>query len=186
VTQLAITAISALIVGLMLGFLIWRGYTIRPTKVSFPFVDIQLTRFDGLSPVQFFNNLSIAYINPAPQYDPQAEVAAENTPIVLIHAGWTIVCNAFIRRFQAYPNDDRIEAAASQIGGQNVEFLKMYRDIHVAAIRHADAISRTFASNYLLRAPSLAHRITNEPQENGDQFLRGLLADAYRTIGRPE
>lgn len=182
--QAAIAIASALVAGLALGLFLRRGYTATPTKLTLPFVNVELAKFDALSPVKFFRAVSIVSIEPAVSPDDymKAEQTARNTPIVLIHAGWTIVCESFVRRFEAYPTDERIEAAVARIGGQNAEFIKMYRDIHTSAIRHADKVDRKFAANYLARAPALAERIGGQLQANQNPLITGLLMGASETL----
>jgi hypothetical protein len=85
--------------------------------------------------------------------------------------------------FNAYPDDEHINAAASLIGGQNVEFIKMYRDIHIAAIRHSSAVNREFASDYLIRAPSLAERIQGGKYWVSDPVLETYLSSAAQLTG---
>ncbi len=184
--QMAMTVVPALIAGIIFGLFMRRGYSIRPTKLSLFPLEVQLERFESLPPVEMFLVISMSFIEPGVQDKDEAKLIASRTPVALIHVGWNIVCEAFIRRFRAYPNDDRIDAVAAEIGGQNVEFIKMYRDIHVHAIRHANTVTHEFASNYLLRAPSLAERI--EPMLTGtaeqDPLLRALLFEATQTIRR--
>ena len=152
-------AISALLGAAVVGVLLLRGHSVRPSKVSLPFLEMSISRFDGLSAVKRFVNISAAVLSPRVAVQREATTAALATPVVFIHTGWNIVCEAFVRRFGYYPDDDRIHGAAAVIGGQNVEFVKMYRDIHAAAIRHAETVAADFAANYLARAPSLAERI---------------------------
>lgn len=180
--QLAIAIVPALMAGLLLGLLMRRGYSPKFTKLSLPFLELQLDRFEKLSLVEMFVAVSMAYISPAFEGIDDAAIVVDRTPIILVHAGWDIVCEAFVGRFQAYPNDDRIDAVAGEIGGQNAEFLKMYRQIHAHAIRHSHAVTREFASNYLIRAPSLAERIKGSRSVRQDSFRRALLANAAKTI----
>lgn len=180
--QLLTIAVSALLAGLMVGLLVRKGYSARLSKVSLPFVDWQVSNFSQLSAVQFFTHLSVGFIGPELEFDNDDQILADRAPILLIHVGWNLVSGAFIRRFNAYPSDDRVEAAAGVIGGQNVEFLKMYRDIHAQAIRHAGAVTREFAANYLLRAPSLATRIEGIERMNSGRLIRSLLLDASETV----
>jgi hypothetical protein len=180
--QTAMAVVPALLAGIIFGLLIRRGYSIRPTKLSLFPLEVLLERFESLPPVEMFLNLSMVFIEPSAQIGDAAKFISSKTPVALIHAGWNIVCEAFIRRFKAYPTDDRIDAVAAEIGGQNVEFIKMYRDIHVHAIRHANTVTHQFASNYLIRAPSLAERIEPKLMGTKDPLLQALLSEAARTI----
>lgn len=140
---------------------LWRGYTVRPTKLKLPFFEADLESFKDLPAVNLFRNVSAAAIpiKRIQKVRRKTAAAAEATPIMLIHTGWNIVCEAFIRRFQVYPDDARITETASTIGGQNVEFVTMYRDILSSAMKQPAIVSKEFAANYLVRAPSLAERI---------------------------
>lgn len=168
VHDLIIIALSAVVGAVIAAIALWRGYAIRPTKLTLPFLQADLERFNDLPAVNLFENVSMASIPhdrmiERMQEFERMEAAAEITPIMLVHTGWNIVCEAFIRRFQAYPDDTRIREAASTIGGQNVEFVTMYRDILSAAMQHPAAVSKRFAANYLVRAPSLAERVEGRP-----------------------
>lgn len=149
--------ISASAGAVLMGLLFWRGYSVRATKLSLPFLQADVSKFTGLSATRFFDEVTVMAIRPASP--PVSLVVAGQSPLVLIHCGWNIVCEAFVRRFEAYPDDEHIYGAASVIGGQNVEFVKMYRDIHTEAIRHSRQLTPEFAANYIVRAPSLAQRI---------------------------
>jgi hypothetical protein len=162
-------------------FLVVRGYRTRDVRIKLPFVEIDTSKFQNLSPVRYFGNLSIIMISPKSDLRifRENDKLLSTPPIVLVHIGWNIVCEAFITKFIAYPTDENIHSAASAIGGQNAEFIRMYRDIHKAAIL-VNSIKREFANNYLLRAPSLAERITGEPfpiQKN--KFVNDFIEAAF-------
>jgi hypothetical protein len=160
VRDLIVITLSVLVGALIAAIAVWRGYSVRPTKLSLPFLQADLERFSDLSAVEMFDQVSMAAIPMDRILELERKrAAAEATPVMLIHTGWHIVCEAFIRRFEVYPDDTRIIDAASVIGGQNVEFVRMYRDILSAAISHPKTVSKEFAANYLIRAPSLAERI---------------------------
>jgi hypothetical protein len=164
-----------------------RGYSIRATRISMPFLEADLAKFDYEPAVAMFCEVSAAAIPVDLAAVADAQAAAEATPVMLIHTGWNIVCEAFIRRFHAYPDDDKIAAAASAIGGQNVEFVRMYRDIYRTAIQHAADVKTTFAASYLVRAPSMAERVEGrrgslDPQTLGRlMFAQGIVQGEDKT-----
>lgn len=175
--------VSASAGAIAMGLLFWRGYSARATKLKLPFVEADLSRFDGLSAVAFFREISIRALNPMEARDAAAAAAASDaSPVFLIHSGWNLVCDAFVRRFQAYPDDERITASASAIGGQNVDFVRTYRDIHLSAVRYARQVTPEFAANYLLRAPSLAERIEGPNLAGMDPRTRSLVQAASEII----
>lgn len=145
----------------LFAFLIARGHRTRAIRIKLPFVDIDTSSFGDLSPVKYFARLSMAVISPRPTLLNHDKLIS-TPPIVLIHVGWNIVCEAFITKFCTYPTDESIHSAASAIGGNNAEYVKMYRDIHKEAILSA-SVKQEFAIDYLLRAPSLSERITGGP-----------------------
>jgi hypothetical protein len=174
-------AISLLIGAAIAAFAIRRGYSVRPTKLSMPFLEADLTRFEYEPAVAMFCEVSSAAIPIDFGELKLAEAAAETTPVMLIHTGWNLVCEAFIRRFQAYPEDSKIAEAAAAIGGQNVEFVRMSRDIHTSAIQHAGNVSKIFAANYLVRAPSMAERVEGK-RSDFDPGTLGRLALAQTIV----
>ena len=174
--------IAALTGGLVICLLVTRGYAVKPTKVSLPFVDVQLSRFRDLSPVRLFSEVSAVAIRPDHRLASQIDITSGTAPVVMIHIGWNIVCEAFVRRFKNYPDDENLASAAGEIGGQNMEFVQMYREVHSAAIQHSASVTRLFASNYLVRAPSLAQRIEGGSPRIGGGLAESMLAAASETI----
>ncbi len=146
--------------GLLL-FLWGKKKQVSLTRVSLPFAEFSVSSFDGLPPVMMFSELSMLCIPADPTMSKSLDggAAANTSPTMMVHSGWNIVCEAFIARFGAYPTDEEVLKAAAAIGGQNVEFVQMFRGIYEAAIRHAASIDREFAANFLVRAPALAERI---------------------------
>ena len=180
-SELVAIGVPALAVGILAGaLLVWR-YSIRLKKLSLPFLELEVSRFDALSPVLFFSQVTKLVLQSDARMRREADDALTATPVLLIHAGWNMVCETFVDRFRAYPDDAHIEAAASVIGGQNVQFIKMYRDIHANAIRHSNSVTREFASDYLVRAPTLAERIDGERRE-GDDLFRELHMAASKIL----
>lgn len=180
--QIFVVALPAILAGVALGILLQRGYSARITKFSLPFIEMQINNFEKLSPVEMFNYVSMMFISPTYGIDRDALLAIDKTPVILIHTGWNIVCESFVNRFRTYPNDASIDAVVAEIGGQNAEFIKMYRNIHLQAIRHSNSINKEFASNYLLRAPSLAERIGRVRDESIDKFRQALIVGASEMI----
>ena len=179
--QLATIGISALVGGLLVALLVAWRYSFRLTKLSLPFLDMEVSSFDNLSPVLFFSQFTMMVLRRDPDAVRESDAAAAATPVLLVHAGWNMVCEAFVSRFQAYPDDAHIVAAAAVIGGQNVQFVKMYRDIHTSAIRHSHSVTREFASDYLVRAPTLAERIDGV-RRKGDGLFHELHLAASRVV----
>ena len=183
--EAAIILASMAFGGLIVGLFLLRGYSVRPSRITLPFVEVDIGRFSNLSPVTFFCEVSAAAIPIDVEATSDALAAAEVTPLFLVHAGWTIACEAFVRRFKAYPDDSHIALAAESIGGQNVEFLRMYREIHSAAIRDPRGVTSEFAAQYLVRAPSLADRIEGRSTPL-DSRQRGLVAAAHDILHREQ
>jgi len=175
--------VSVLAGGVIVAFLRRGGFSLKPTKVSLPFVDLDVTRFSALTPVQVFNNLTRVVL-PANREAAHNVAAVTAAPILMIHAGWNIVCDAFIRRFDAYPEDDHINSAAAAIGGQNVEFLRTYRDIYRNASRYTSSLTPEFAADYIVRAPSLAERIAGARTPVENATYRALLEAASEAVHR--
>lgn len=174
-------AVSVIIGACIAAFAIRRGYSVRPTKISMPFLEADLAKFEYEPAVAMFTSVSAAAIPFDYEAIQSAEAATDATPVMLIHTGWNLVCEAFIRRFQAYPEDNKIVEAAAAIGGQNVEFVRMYRDIHSNAIQHSANVSKIFAANYLVRAPSMAERVEGRRSKFDPQTL-GRLALAQAIV----
>lgn len=171
-------AIGMIVGGLVAALLMLRGYAARPTKLSLPFIDVELSRFADLPAVKLFEGVSMAAIPIDKAAAASAMAALNDTPFVLVHSGWNIVCEAFVRRFSSYPADEKIDDAVTVLGVQNHEFLRMYRDIYTQCLQYPKAVNREFAANYLLRAPSLAERIDGSTSLEGTALARGLLMAA--------
>lgn len=158
----AALAVIFVIAALGLLLFLWgKKKQVSLTRVSLPFAEFSVSSFDGLPPVMMFSELSMLCLpaDPAMTKSLNDDTANSSAPTMMIHTGWSLVCDAFIGRFGAYPSDEEVMKAASAIGGQNVEFVQMFRGIYEAAIKHAASIDREFAANFLVRAPALAERI---------------------------
>ena len=159
--EAALTVIFVIAALGLLLFLWGKKKQVSLTRVSLPFAEFSVSSFDGLPPVMMFSELSMLCLpaDPAMTKSLDGNAANNSAPTMMIHTGWNLVCDAFIKRFGAYPSDEEILKAASVIGGQNVEFVQMFRGIYEAAIKHSASIDREFAANFLVRAPALAERI---------------------------
>ncbi|MDB5471191.1 MAG: hypothetical protein JWR84_2751 [Caulobacter sp.] len=137
----------------------------RLVKFKFGGFEFDTSKFDELSAVKFFNAVSRAAISPVDDADiregwNRAGGSYEQaSPVLMMHAGWTLVCEAFVVKFKVYPDDAEVRKVASVIGGQNVDFVLNYRRAYDAAIREGTGVPLEFAREYLRRAPSLAQRI---------------------------
>ena len=183
----AALAVIFVIAALGLLLFLWgKKKQVSLTRVSLPFAEFSVSSFDGLPPVKMFDLLSMICIPVNPASVDSAEESARRTatPTMMVHTGWSLICDAFIHRFSAYPNDDEILKAAPALGGQNVEFIQMYRGIYEGAIEHSGSVKSEFAANFLVRAPALAERI------NGGERLdfsvnpevKGMLFEAHKIV----
>jgi hypothetical protein len=141
--------------GLLLALLLLSlRYRLRLRELDLPFLKVDLSRLEDLSPVKLFSTLTRVALQPQP-----APETLEDEPLVAIHAGWTMVCDAFIERFRKYPDEPNVKAVADQLGGQNVEFVLLFQKIHDAAMKHEKQVKPSFARDYVGRAVALAERI---------------------------
>ena len=150
-------------------------FRLRAKTLSIPFVEFEVSRFDQLSPVQMFSSVSVVALRSdiAPRPDQLMAMEAAPTPIIMIHAGWMMVCETYVRRFKHYPDNESVLKVVAEIGAQNAEFVNVYRRVYENAIRHPKQIGMTFAKEYLDRAPALSQRI----DVNLDPPRRGLAYD---------
>ena len=170
-------------IAVVLAFLAAR-YRLRAKRLSIPFVEFEVSRFDQLSPVQLFSAVSVVALRadvPLPGGSSEAQLLAGDgkpTPIIMIHAGWTMVCETYVRRFKHYPDQESVLKVVAEIGVQNAEFVNVYRRVYENAIRHPKQITAAFAKDYLDRAPALSQRIDADL----DPPRRGLVYDLL-TVG---
>ena len=92
---LALGAISA--VGLLA-----RRYSFKPKTWSFAGVEYDIARFEDLTQVAFFAHVTKLAL-PASAHP--LNVADATDPVALIYAGWSLVCDSFVREFHVYPTD---------------------------------------------------------------------------------
>jgi len=91
---------------------------------------------------------------------------------VLIHLGWQLVCDTFVKRFLTYPDEENVRSHITEFGSQNAEFIITYERLYTAAVRFNGSIDIEFAREYFLRAPSLAQRISSQDVELQELFER--------------
>jgi hypothetical protein len=171
VAGMLITFVLVAVSGLVLFA---NGYQLRPKNIRLPFIDFEANRFAELSPIKLFQSVSRLVIFPS---EPAKQWLAggrlpEISPELLIETGWRIVSEAFCEEYLEYPTDDNVQAKASQIGSQNVEFVLLYRKIRETVFRFPDDLPKEFAVEYFLRAPSLATRISSRSDWSQDQFVQ--------------
>ena len=165
---LALGAISA--VGLLA-----RRYSFKPKTWSFAGVEYDIARFEDLTQVAFFAHVTKLAL-PASAHP--LNVADATDPVALIYAGWSLVCDSFVREFHVYPTDENVKAAVDKLGAQNVDFIIGYRRIQDSAASNAKRIRLQFAQEYACRAPSLAQRIRPATWSLDETLAAELLKDA--------
>jgi hypothetical protein len=163
--------IITIVLTIITGFiLISRKYSLTPKEISFPFLKFDTHRFEDLSCARLFREVSRQVI----VRNPIAEVSAEKIrlvePLILVHAGWTFVCDSFVMKYKKFPDDTAIGESALHIGTQNALFVKMYRQLYEQSVRYSDKITYDFAEDYFARAPSLAQRISDSHVRPSDTF----------------
>lgn len=183
----AALAVVFVIAALVLLLFLWgKKKQVSLTRVSLPFAEFSVSNFDGLPPVMMFAHLSMLClpVDPATLKQVGSHQGDEATPSMMIHSGWTLVCDAFIRRFGFYPNDEEILKTAAELGGQNVEFIQMYRGIYNASVQHANSLDKEFAANYLVRAPAMVERINGgtRMEEFVEPEVGRMVAEAERIV----
>ncbi|MDB5471419.1 MAG: hypothetical protein JWR84_2979 [Caulobacter sp.] len=159
-------------------------YSVSVKQVNLPFVEFEISKFNGLSPVVMFSRLTRMLILPAEAEKVEKLLKRDGAsrisePVAMIHAGWTVVCDAFVYRFKSYPSDQNVHAIAESIGGQNAEFIIMFRRIYELSLRHVDKIEDEFALEYLKRGPTLADRILGTQRLPKDGLARDLVQQHY-------
>jgi hypothetical protein len=158
--QIAMFLLGVLVALAVAGIYVSRRYTLRPKSLKTPFGEFDISRFDELSHVQLFENVSVVLINPSIEaLETARDSSSQITPLALVHAGWTLVCDTFVERFKAYPTDEAVRNEIQALGAQNADFIITYRKIYESALSYADALTREFATAYFSRAPALSQRI---------------------------
>lgn len=153
--------ITLLLVGIAGAILMMAGYRLRPTSVNLGFMTFETSRFGDLSPVQLFEQVSRVIIPPSADAQNWFDKSTpEATPVLLIHVGWNIVADAYVRKYSALPSEPDVESRISDLGPQNAEFVVIFKRVYDQSVRHGENVGPDFAREYFLRAPSLATRIS--------------------------
>jgi hypothetical protein len=168
--------------GMIVAALVAANVRMKLVKFKFGGFEFDASKFDELSAVKFFNAVSRAIIEPVDDADLRASWShavgfEQASPVLMMHAGWTMVSQAFISEFKAYPDDAEVRKAAPQLGSQNVEFILTYRRAYEASIREDARLPPEFAREYLRRAPSLAERISPDAGSEEEALAVQLLRD---------
>ena len=152
-------------------------YRLVPKTLKFPFLEFGAERFADLSPIRIFASLSRRIIAPSPHArEWLVSNANELEPVILVHVGWQVVCDSFVERFAAYPDEKNVRARANDLGVQNADFIIIYGLAHAAAAREGDSVDMEFAREYFLRAPSLAQRISRDGRFERNKLFELLAA----------
>src|SRR3954467_2648191 len=110
----AVAIFAAILVG---GALLIRGFDLRLKSFKAPMMEFDVGRFADLSHVRAFTQLSVVAVAPSPK---AFEFATLNpsalSPILFVHAGWTVVCDTFVQQFKSYPDDEAVRAAVGGLG----------------------------------------------------------------------
>lgn len=173
---------AGVLIGFVLGlafaaltsFVLWtNGYQFTPKSIRLPWLEADLTNFNGLSPVKMFIALSRRLIPSST--DARAWLDQQvhpTTPFLQVHIGWRAVSDAYIKRYGTYPAEDDVRTRVADLGGQNVEFVLLYEKVYSAAVRNEHAIPKDFAREYFLRSPSMAERIMEDGSFEPDWLFR--------------
>ncbi|RYD94402.1 MAG: hypothetical protein EOP61_21750 [Sphingomonadales bacterium] len=151
--------------------LLSQRYRLRPKSFELPFLKFDTSRFADLSAIQLFTNVSKVAIFPSSAAQNWLlNKPVEATPMMLIHVGWHIVCDAFVKNFGQYPSEENVQAHVHELGSQNAEFILTFAKIYAAAISHAEDIPYSFAEDYFMRAPSLGVRLSQSKDVMVEDF----------------
>jgi hypothetical protein len=164
---LALGAVSAVV-------LLARRYAFKPKTWTFAGVEYDIARFKDLTQVEFFAHVTKMAL---PVSSAPLNVPDPTDPAAIIYAGWSLVCDSFVRAFHTYPTDENVRAQVGQLGAQNVDFIIGYRKISESAASNAKRIPLDFAEEYATRAPSLAQRILPADWSPGETLAAELLRD---------
>jgi len=177
-TTAVVGALVALtLVGIAGVILFAGGYQLKPKNVKLPFMEFDTSRFGDLSPVRLFANVSRVVIRPSKDAQNWLDQSkSEITPIILIHVGWQIVSNAYVREFLSYPTEGDIPTRIEKLGSQNAEFIGTFQKIYHSAIRFDNSLTLEFATEYFLRAPSLAVRISGSNSTDQAELFREIAS----------
>ena len=173
------TTLTLVLAGLAGLIVLGNRYRLTPKNLKLPFMDFEASCFGDLSVVRLFDEVSAKSIPSSQLADKWLALRdADISPLMLIHLGWHIVCNAFVSTYLAYPTPEAVMGKVGDLGTQDAEFVLLFERIYKAAIGQAGAIPFGFAVAYFQRAPSLAERITKRPHAGEDELfmlISGLL-----------
>ncbi|MEO1701734.1 MAG: hypothetical protein AAFR71_06725 [Pseudomonadota bacterium] len=143
--------------GICIALLVVRGSSLKVEGISIFGVQMSGKIFEQLSPVQLFNHLS----RMVPTTISISTLSDDFDPHAMLDMSWRMVSDAYIQRFRQYPDDNSLSKNASELGTQNIEFIRIYRQAYIACLKQAE-VPKDFAENFLARAPNLAYRIGGE------------------------
>lgn len=164
-----------LLVGLVAGAIAlvllwtWRARVVAK-KISFPFMEFEVSNFDSLTVVTFFRRVTRIMLAGQP-----INASQEFHPLVLMNAGWMMVCEAFVLKFDKYPTEENVHSVVAQLGSQNAEFVNIFRKVYECSIREGDRLKRDFAHAFVTRGPALAQRVSGNTTPLA-QFARAQYA----------
>ena len=150
------------------------GHEAKLSKIKTPFAEFDIQHFERLTAIKVFNNLSVM-IRPDRHGVQNLIDDTHILPAIKVHLGWHLVSEAYVRKFDEFPDDSSLTRVTSQIGAQNAEFVKIYREANSACSKSTN-VPQKFSTAYLERAPSLAVRIDPDAHE--------WITTAYRTLVR--
>ena len=150
------TLLSAAFGGLVVSMFILKGSTVRVSEFSLLGLKLSIVNFKSLSVFKAFENVTLAFF--ANNDDALLESSVGKNPNLLISFGWSVVCDAYVERFQETPNDESLESRTKDLGAQNIAFIRAFRDLANAAM--SKNIDFETAKEYCFRCPSLADRIS--------------------------
>lgn len=142
--------------------LVWFGTSLWPSKLKLPFLEVDIQNFHNLSIVRMFKSVSrsLFVFRDADAEKLFQESRLVNHPEVLIHLASNFVCDAYISAFRSFPTDASLHENASKLGAQNIGFIKLFRDMDAAALKHSSSVGEDFPREFFLRAPSMVQRIS--------------------------
>lgn len=126
-------------------------------QIKMPFLEFDISSFKSISIVILFEAVTAIRIPPILQ-----EMPDQLHPLLLLNAGWMMVCDAFVTRFNLYPTDENIRGVVHEIGSQNAEFVITFRKVYESSIKYGDRIDRNFAKRFVSRCPALSQRILRD------------------------
>ena len=152
------------------------GRRFKPDKLKLPFMEFSPVEKREKNPEEMFQYVSVAFTEAdtddlQPLLPPQSWIVDDG---ILIYVGWHAVCDAYIERFLEYPSDENLAARFRELGSQNIEFIKIFRDAYESRLRQEpNSKSKSFpAQDYFSRAISLVERIDPTARGNHEARIR--------------